>query len=401
MEIAVIGSGASGLVSAIESAKLGNNVTVLERLNDFGKKILVTGNGKCNYWNEDFSNKHFYSSNYSFIKEVNTEENRKAVLKFFKNIGIVPTIKNGYYYPMSKEASSIRNALLEKAKDNNVKFINDANVNTINKIDNKFYIKYKNKKLVVDKVIIATGSKSYYKEDAIGYSLCKKLGHNIIKVMPSLVQLVGDEPFFKEWKGGRNNSVVSILVDNKKIKEETGEIMLTDYGVSGICIFNLSGIASRALNENKKVEININFIPEIKDANSFFDKRETILKNRSLDEFLEGIINYKLANIIIKRCHLSKSNTWSNLNKQEKNNIIENLTNFKLNIKSTEDFSKSQVCTGGVDTSEINSKTMESKKCKGLFIVGEILDVDGDCGGYNLGFAWLSGLLAGRSVNSD
>ena len=401
MDIAVIGGGASGLISAIVSAKKGNNVTIIERYNNLGKKILVTGNGRCNYWNEDFKNNHFYSSNFNFIKEVNTEENRKEVLKFFKNIGIVPTIKNGYYYPMSKEASSIRNALLKEAESNNVKFITDANVTIVKKIDNKFHIEYKNKELVVDKVILATGSKSYYKEDALGYNIAKSFGHNIIKVMPSLVQLVGDEDYFKDWKGIRSNALVSIIVDNKKIKEELGEIMLTDYGVSGICIFNLSGIANRALNEKKKVAIHINFIPDIKNVSSFLEKRGTILKNRSLDEFLEGLINYKLANVIIKRCHLNKLNTWNSLNEIEKNNIIENLINFKLNIKESKDYLNSQVCTGGVDTSEINSKTMESKKCKGLYIVGELLDVDGDCGGYNLGFAWLSGLLAGRSVNSD
>ena len=254
MDIAVIGGGASGLVSAITSAKSGNNVTILERYNDLGKKILVTGNGRCNYWNEDFKNNHYYSSNYNFIKEVNTEDNRKEVLKFFKNIGVVPVIKNGYYYPMSKEASSIRNALIKKAEENNVKFIKDANVTKVKKIDNKFHIEYKNKELVVDKVILATGSKSYYKEDALGYNISKSFGHNIIKVMPSLVQLVGVEDFFKDWKGIRNNASVSIFVDNKKQKEELGEIMLTDYGVSGICIFNLSGIASRAFHHERQAD---------------------------------------------------------------------------------------------------------------------------------------------------
>ena len=401
MDVVVIGSGASGLISAIECAKNGNNVIVLERYSDFAKKILVTGNGRCNYWNEDFSNKHFYSSNFNFVKQVNTLENRKEVLKFFKNIGIVPYIKNGYYYPMSMQASSIRNALLSEANDRGVKFVKDACVTSVKKRNDKFYIDYNNGGVVSDKVILAMGSKSYFKDDALGYDICRSFGHNIIKVMPSLVQLVGNEKYFKDWKGVRSNASLSIYVDNKKIKEELGEVMLTDYGISGICVFNLSGIAVRALNEKKKVYISINFLPEINNLLSFFEKRNNNLKNKKLDIFLEGIINYKIINVILNKCHLDKNRCWNDLNEIEKNNLVNNLLSFKLNITGSQDYLNSQVCTGGVDTLEINSNTMESKLCKGLFIVGEMLDVDGECGGYNLGFAWISGMIAGRSVNSD
>lgn len=397
MDIVVIGAGASGLVAGIFAKDNSNNVTVLERYEKSAKKILVTGNGRCNYWNEDFDNNHFYSENKDFIKKVNTLENRNKVLAFFKSIGIVPTIKNGYYYPMSKEASSVRNALLFEAKKRNINIINNIDVKAIKKENNKFILYFDNRSFTCDKVIIATGSNSYYKEENLGYRLCNSLGHNIIEVLPSLVQLIGKEDFFKEWAGVRNNSKVGIYIDNNLVKEESGEVMLTNYGISGICIFNLSGIAGRAIKDNKHVEIRINFLPEINNIKEFLEDRNNNLNDRILNDFFEGLINNKLINIILKRLNLNNK-YWNLLTEEEKELLIDNLVNFKLEITGTKSFSDSQVCSGGIDTKEINPSTFESKICSGLYIVGEVLDIYGDCGGYNLGFAWISGLVAGESV---
>ena len=398
MDIVVVGAGASGLVAGISAKNFSNNVTILERFDKSAKKILVTGNGRCNYWNEDFDSKHFHSSNNEFLKEVNTLENRNKVLAFFKSIGIVPTIKNGYYYPMSKEATSVRNALLNEIKKRNINILNNVDVRDIKKNNNKYVITFDNGSITCDKVIIATGSNSYYKEENIGYKLCKRFGHNIIDVVPSLVQLIGQGNYFKDWAGVRNSSRVSIYVDNELKKTEEGELMLTDYGVSGICIFNLSGIANRAIKEQKKVFIKINFLPEINNIKEFLEERNNDLNDRDLNNFFEGLINNKIINIILKRVNLEKK-YWNNLRENEKDLLIDNLINFKIEIIGSKSFLESQVCSGGVDTKEINPKTFESTKCDGLYIVGEVLDVDGDCGGYNLGFAWISGITAGESVN--
>ena len=217
--------------------------------------------------------------------------------------------------------------------------------------------------------------------------------------MPSLVQLIGVGDYFKDWAGVRENVKVGVYVNNQLQKEELGEIMLTDYGVSGICIFNLSGIANRALNENKKVEVKINFLPEINNLKEFLEERSTHVDDE-IERFLEGIMNHKLIHTIVNKNRLV-ARKWSNLSEEEKNNLVNDISNFKLEISGSKGFIDSQVCTGGVDTKEINPKTFESKKCDGLYIVGEILDVDGDCGGYNLGFAWLSGMIAGESVKND
>lgn len=400
MDIVIIGAGASGLVASIFAKNNNNKVTVLERYEKSAKKILVTGNGRCNYWNEFFDNSKFYSNNLEFIKEVNTLNNQKEVLTFFQSIGIVPSIKNGYYYPMSKEASSIRNTLINTSFFKGINILVNANVKDITKDNNKFIINYnEDETITADKVIIATGSNAYYKDENIGYKFCQKFGHNIIKVMPSLVQLVGVGNYFKDWSGVRSNSSVSVYVDNELKKTEDGEIMLTDYGVSGICVFNLSGIANRAINENKKVELRINFLPEIDNLKEFLEERSKHVYDE-LEAFLEGILNHKLVHTILNKNWLVAMH-WSNLSEDEKNILVNELSSFKLEISGSKSFQDAQVCTGGVDTCEINPKTFESNKCSGLYIIGELLDVDGDCGGYNLGFAWLSGMIAGKSVNND
>ena len=400
MNAVVVGSGASGLVTAIQLARRGLNVTICEQLPSNGKKILVTGNGRCNYWNEDFSNDRFYSNNPQFISDVNKEENRKEVLSFFDGLGIVPTIKNGYYYPMSMQASSVRDVLLEEAERLGIKFKNNFKAKSVKIMNDKFFLESDNGMTVSDYLIIATGSHAYYKEENIGYELCKQLGHSIIPVLPSLVQLVANESYFKNWAGIRNNSKVSISVAKELKKEEVGELMLTEYGLSGICIFNLSGIASRALYNNKEVSVNINFLPNIDNMKEFLLDRSNKV-NKPLGSFFEGLLNKKLVDIILYKTNLNENKMFNELNEIEKESLIRNITSFEVKITGTKDFSNAQVATGGVDTREVNPLTMESKICKNLFIVGEVLDVDGDCGGYNLGFAWLSGVIAGRSVNSD
>ncbi len=401
MDVIIIGAGASGLMAAI-NVKEGNNVIVLERYGNSAKKILVTGNGRCNYWNENFSNKYFHSSNSSFIEQVNTETNRASVLDKFEQIGIVPTIKNGYYYPMSMQASTIRNALLDEANKRNIKIYNDINVIKVNKSNDRFEVITSDKVFSCDKLIIATGSNSYYKDETSGYDICKNLGHNIVTVLPSLVQLVGEDNYFKDWDGVRKDATISIFVDNNKLKEETGEVMLTNYGLSGICIFNLSGIATRALNNNLNVEIGINFLPFLNPSNvyDYFEERSKIF-DANIDKFLESLMNYKLVYVILSKSNVDKNKKWSLLSEEEKKTLCNHIIDFRVKIISSKSFSDSQVSSGGVDTKEIDPLTMESKLIKGLYIVGELLDVDGDCGGYNLGFAWLSGMIAGRSVDND
>lgn len=397
MNVVVIGGGVSGLTSSIVIAKRGHSVTVLERYNKSLKKVLVTGNGKCNYWNDQFTSDHFYANNKDFINNVITSNNIKEVEEFFDSLGLVPIIKNGYYYPLSGQASSVRNSLLYEANKNGVNIINDAEVKKV-EYNNKFIVYFNNEKIEADKVIIATGSNAYYEEKNIGYDLAKSMGHTINKVMPSLVQLVDKNKEFKDCSGVRSNATLSIYVDDKLIKQETGEVQLTEYGISGICTFNISGIANRALNQNKKVKVYINFLNTINNIDELINKRSILIGDRTIDSFFEEIVNYKLINTILNKRNIDKKLSWNSLNDKDKKIILNDLTNYELEIVSSKSFNSAQVCTGGVDTNEIDSSTMESKKQKGLYIIGELLDVDGECGGYNLGFAFISGIISGRSV---
>lgn len=402
-KITIIGGGASGLVAAIYASKnKDNEVTILERNKECAKKILVTGNGKCNYWNEDQNIIHYHSKNIELVENIITKENNKEIINMFDSLGIVPKIKNGYYYPFSNQATTIKNVLINEVKRNNVIIKNDTLVQSIKKVDDKFIITTENEIIESDKVIISTGSFAAPKtgSDGMGYNFLKQFKHTIIKPLPALVQLKTNAPYLKEWQGIRTDVIISLYENNNKIKEEQGEIQLTNYGISGICTFNLSHYVTRGLYEGKKEEVKINFIPflqynEINEYIDWFNKRN---RNITIIESLSNIINNKLAAVILKQSNIKETNTWNELSDNLKIKLIENLISFTVNITETNTFNEAQVANGGIPLTEININTMESKKEKDLYIIGELLDVAGDCGGYNLTFAWISGMIAGKNI---
>ena len=398
-EVVIVGGGASGLTAAITAARNGKDVTIIERNNKCGKKILITGNGRCNFWNTDENLSHFHSSNSNLLKEFITDERKNSILKFFDSLGLAYKTKNGYYYPFSNQAFTVENALLSECKKLNIKIINDITVEKIIK-EECFIINPDKENIKAKNIIIATGSKAAPKtgSDGLGYELAKSFSHNIITPLPSLVQLKADEPYFKNWSGIRTDVKVNLLIDHKFIKSETGEIQLTNYGVSGICIFNISGEAAKALNQNKNVIISINFIPFASNPKTFLQTLNKNSYHKTISELLEGILHYKLVDIIIKKTHLKRDLLLNTLTDNELNNLIKTLTDFQIKILDTHTLDHAQVCSGGIPLTEINSKTLESLKVKNLYFTGEIIDIDGDCGGYNLGWAWMSGIIAGKNV---
>lgn len=400
-KIIIIGGGASGLVTAIKAKNKNNEVIILEKNNECGKKILATGNGRCNYYNDNQNIDCYYSSKKEYLDQIITKENLEKVTEFFDELGIVPKIKNGYYYPLSNQASSIRNVLVSKALQLGVKIINSFDVKNIETENDKFIIYSENQKIEADKVVIATGSYAALKDkkEAIGYQLLEKFHHKIEKVLPSLVQLKGEGNFFKEWNGVRSDVTLKLYEDDNFIKEEQGEIQLTDYGISGICTFNISGYVSRGLSSKKEEIVQIDFLPSIQELLEFLEKRSSNLSHSNLLDFFEGILNQKLIQTILKVAKVDYHKTYHELTQEEKQRLVSNIKEFRLKIIGTNDFSKAQTCTGGVSLEEVNLNTMESKIVKHLYIVGELIDVDGICGGYNLTFAWLSGILAGSDIS--
>lgn len=394
-KVVVLGAGASGIIAAL-TASLNNEVILIDGNDKCGKKLLVTGNGKCNYWNEFINIENYYTDNYDILSKI--LEKKDEVLNYLNALGIYPKIKNNYYYPNSGLASSIREIFSREINKRNIKTLYNTLVKEIVKYNNQYIIKTINEEIICDKVIIATGSKAAPKTGSNGFSyeVAKKLGHTCNPVLPALTSLKSNE-IVKEWTGVRCDATLKLIVNNELIKEESGEIQLTDDGISGICTFNLSSLVSKSLYKNKCVSMKINFVPNISNFKLFIEERSKILKNSTIEELLESILNYKLTSVILKKCNLKKEMYWHKLNMKEKELLIHNITNFELNITQVNSFDKAQVCTGGIPLNEVN-ENMESIYNKGIYLVGELLDVDGKCGGFNLAFAFITGYIAGKSI---
>lgn len=381
-------------------ASLKNEVILLEGNDKCGKKILLTGNGRCNYWNENISIDSYHTDNLKILEEIISSSNQKEVLTFLEKMGLFPRIKNGYYYPFSNQASSVRNLLTRELEKRNVEVVYQK-VKHISKQEHYFLIDTSKQTFVSDYVILATGSTASPKtgSDGSGYLLAKSLGHTVTEVTPALVPMKAKESCLKDWEGVRTDSKVSLIVEKKKVSEELGEIQLTNYGISGICVFNLSGLASKNLKLGKKVEVEINFLPFLETSfYEWFSERNQRIPNHSVEDLLESIFPYKLLLVLLKKAGISRHDYWNRLSEDKKKKLSNLVSNFPLEITDVESFDRAQVATGGVPLNEINPNTMESLLCSGCYLTGELLDVDGKCGGFNIAFAFMSGYLAGRSV---
>lgn len=398
-DIVIIGGGVSGIVSAIKSSNGRNRITILERNDKCLKKLLLTGNGRCNYFNDDTSISNYHSMREDLLDKVINSNNMSRVLDFYNELGIIPKIKNGYYYPFSNQASTVRDALMFEVMKLGISIKYNYLVEKIERSNNKFII---NDSIVCDKVIIATGSCSYPKtgSDGMGYDFLRKFGHNIIKPLPALVQLNSDFKYCRELSGIRSDVILSLYEDDEFISSSVGEVQLTDYGISGICTFNLSHFVTRGLDVGKKEVIKVNFLPFIKDnymewINTYSNKHS----DKNIYMLLCNILNYKLVKVILKVCSINNETYYNELDYNSRCLLIDNLTNFKFNIVSTKDFNFSQVCNGGVSLDEVNLSTFESLIVDGLYITGEVLDINGNCGGYNLICAVISGILVGDDLS--
>lgn len=398
-DIVIIGGGVSGIVSAIKSFNGRNRITILERNDKCLKKLLLTGNGRCNYFNDDTSISNYHSMREDLLDKVINSDNMCRVLDFYDELGIIPKIKNGYYYPFSNQASTVRDALMFEVMKLGISIKYNYLVEKIERSNNKFII---NDSIVCDKVIIATGSCSYPKtgSDGMGYDFLRKFGHNIIKPLPALVQLNSDFKYCRELSGIRSDVILSLYEDDEFISSSVGEVQLTDYGISGICTFNLSHFVTRGLDVGKKEVIKVNFLPFIKDNYmEWFNIYSNKHNDKNIYMLLCNILNYKLVKVILKVCSIDNEIYYNELDYNSRSLLIDNLTNFKFNIVSTKDFNFSQVCNGGVSLDEVNLSTFESLIVDGLYITGEVLDINGNCGGYNLICAVISGILVGDDLS--
>ena len=401
MRIIIIGGGPSGVVAALNAKNEQNEVIILERNDKLLKKLLLTGNGRCNYFNENFSLSDYDSYDESKIEQIITEKNIWNTRLFFEQLGIVPKIKNGYYYPYTNQASTIRNMLIHELNNKNISIFYNTYVSNIEKRDGRFFIQTNNREFYAERVVIATGSFAYPSTgcDGSGYSILKKFGHSVIPPLPALVQLKSNFPYVKEWDGIRSEVRVDLYENDKYVDSELGEIQLTNFGISGICVFNLSNRVTRGIFNHKKEVIKINFVPFIEALiTPWMERYSKKQSTKNIQLLLEGFINQKLVPIILKCANIDGSKFYSDLSIEERKTLCNYLTQFPVEITGTKGYDNCQICNGGVRLSEIDLETMESYLVRGLYITGELLDLNGKCGGYNLTTCWISGLLAGNSL---
>ncbi len=395
-QIIIIGAGASGLAAGISAAREGASVTIMEHTARPGKKLLSTGNGKCNLTNLQLPEGAYRGNQPDFAYPVLNAFTVSQTMDFFKDLGIVLTERNGYVYPNTGQAATVLEAMLFELEHLGVRIVTECRVEEIKKDLTVVTDKGERKG---DRVILAAGSMAAPKtgSDGSGYDLAHKLGHRIITPLPALVQLRCREKWYRQAAGVRTDALVTLKTDGKTAVSDRGELQITDYGISGIPVFQVSRYAARALNDGQQVTAQLDFLPELSlsDLETLLLERQKRFGYRPAEEFLHGVLNSKLTKILLKEAGITRASLVKEITTREIKNLVNCIKDLKTVIVSTNTFDQAQICSGGVDTREVDPVTMESRLIRGLYFSGEILDVDGICGGYNLQWAWSSGITAG------
>ncbi len=404
-KVLIVGGGASGLTAAISAARKGGEVVLIEGLNRVGKKILATGNGRCNLSNITTSTAHFHGENPAFVEGALTQVNVEETLRFFQLLGLETKVEDeGKVYPISDQGSSVLDILRYEVEKLGVHQILDDPVITLQKKDNQFIVETESKtRLTGDKVILATGGKSAPKlgSNGSGYDLGKSVGHGLTPVFPALVQIKCDNRSFRSLKGVKIQGSIKLESEGKLLRKEQGEVLFTEYGVSGPPVLQLSRGVQECLQKNREPWVVLDFFPEAGEEKIY----ETLWMLVSLDgkkpfDFsLIGILNKKVIPVILKEIGVKDiKKSCEEVTDKEIRRLAKALKNCRLKSTGTLSWKDSQVTAGGIRSDEVNSRTLESKKVKGLYFAGEIVDVDGDCGGFNLQWAWSSGIIAGEKA---
>ncbi|MDD5157185.1 NAD(P)/FAD-dependent oxidoreductase [Sulfurimonas sp.] len=391
-KVAIVGGGASGLICAIFCAKESLIVDVYEQNSRCAKKILVSGNGRCNITNKNLSSSDYFSENSLFVEFAIKEFGFIGFEKFCQSIGLLLDIKDdGRAYPLSNEAKSVASLLVNHAKNLGVNFHTDTKISDIKKLLYDY-----------DAVVVATGSEaaSHLGGNRDGVNFAQEFGHNIIPTYPSLVQLHLNSQIAKKMSGAKIDGEVTLLINNKKELSCSGDILFTDYGASGFAILDISQRASIALMEFSSVAIAINLLPKFdaQKLSNHINKMALSEPKFSIIDILSGLIPIKIAVGILEDLKIQTLISGDEIGIKLSKKIANSLLSWRFEVTDTHSFRHAEVSGGGIDTSEINPKTFESLKQKNLYFCGEVLDVVGRRGGYNFAFAWASGYLAARNI---
>lgn len=399
--VGVIGGGAAGMMAAICAAGQGADVTLLEGNDRLGKKILATGNGKCNLGNEKLDLEEYYTENPAFLEQCFHAFGTEEMKAFFHDLGLMIKSKNGYLYPVSEQAAVVLDVLRYAVEAAGVHIVTECKVTKLVCKTDGFEVVGGSKQFCFDKVILACGSKAAPKtgSDGSGYLLAKELGHKILPVVPALVQLKCKEDYFKMVAGVRADARLQVMDGQNVIAWERGELQLTDYGISGIPVFQISRVINYMLLNRKSVEVSIDLLPDY-DEKAFaklVENRNHLPKQCTVEMFFTGMLNKKIMLLFMKLAGLKPTDDMAKVSWDKIQKVYDLCKDWRVFVTGSNPFENAQVCAGGVDLKDI-SENMESRKVPGLFFAGEILDVDGKCGGYNLQWAWCSGYLAGNGA---
>ena len=400
-DIAIIGAGAAGSMAAIFARRNNKSVILIERNDKIGKKILATGNGRCNLTNVNSNHSKYHGANWKFIDTVLNKFDAKKTMEFFSDLGLVLKEENeGRIFPRNNQAESVVDALSHELVKNNVTIKTNSLVRRITKNEDWEITLENGEKINANKLIVTTGGKAAYQfgSSGDGYFWLSKLGHNIVDTYPALVPVETKEKWVSLAQGIKVDGNVSTSIEGKKIFEKTGDILFTHYGISGPAVMAQARVV--APNINKNIKIHIDLFPD----KSNYEVDEIIRKiidssgKKSIKNCLSGAIPNNLSNLILKNLGINPDAKSAEISKINRKKIADTLKNIELTPLKLRSLKEAQVTSGGVDTKEIDPETMESKIIPNLYLAGEIVDIDGESGGYNLQWAWSSGYLAGNSA---
>lgn len=402
--VIVAGGGASGMAAAVMAARRGANVTILEHMDRMGKKLLSTGNGRCNLTNLKLGRECYRSDQKGFPMMVLKRFGVEETLDFFHGIGVLTKDKNGYVYPNPEQAAAVLDLLLLEVLRQGIRVVLECQVKQIERggPGKGFSVRTSLGDYTGEAVVLAAGSKAaaFTGSDGSGYELARRLGHRVIPPLPALVQLRCEGKHFKQLAGVRCEARVSLYSGRERLAWDQGELQLTDYGISGIPVFQVSRYASKALAFKTPVRAVIDFLPsmDMDRARMFLRQRRKALGHLKCGDFLTGVLHKKLAAVLVKLSGIPAEQEAQGVPEDGWERLLQRIKAFEAVVTGTNPFEQAQVCCGGVDTREICPDNLESRLVPGLYIVGELLDVDGICGGYNLQWAWSTGCLAGYSA---
>ena len=404
MDCIIIGGGAAGLSAACALTAAGADTEIVERLDRVGKKLLSTGNGRCNLSNTAMS-AECYGSAAPFVRRVFDVTPPAEVMRFWDALGLMTACEDGRIYPRTMAASSVLDVL--RAGCGHARMIAPAQAialrpgrrggMTVRLADGQT--------LSAPAVLAAMGGSAapHLGTDGAGTQLLRELGHSVTPLYPALVQLRCEHPALRALKGLRTQATLTLEIDGHEDAQETGELLFADYGVSGVCVFQLSGMAAQALGERRRVRLLVNLLPDVPAdvLPGWLDARIDRFPDRGAQALMTGVLPRLLAQSVLRQAQLAPDAPASSLSRRERSALLDALRAFPLAVTGTQGLRSAQVTRGGVLLDEVEPGTMRSRLFDGLYIAGESLDVDGPCGGYNLHFAVASGLTAARAIRAQ